>query len=47
MKNYIAMNRFKIALGRESDFEGIWKNRETFFGRCCWIPKIQPFERSS
>lgn len=30
MKNYIAMNRFKIALGRESDFEGIWKNRETF-----------------
>ena len=24
------MNRFKIALGRESDFEGIWKNRETF-----------------
>ena len=30
MKNYIAMNRFKIAIGRESDFEGIWKNRETF-----------------
>ena len=24
------MNRIKIALGRESDFEGIWKNRETF-----------------
>ena len=24
------MNRFKIAIGRESDFEGIWKNRETY-----------------
>ena len=23
------MNRFKIALGRENDFEKIWKNRET------------------
>ena len=23
------MNRFKIALGRESDFEDIWRNRET------------------
>ncbi|MEC7974123.1 MAG: antibiotic biosynthesis monooxygenase [Pseudomonadota bacterium] len=26
---YIAMNRFKIALGREQDFEGIWQKRET------------------
>lgn len=23
------MNRFKISLGREDDFEEIWKNRET------------------
>ena len=23
------MNRFKIAIGRESDFENIWENRET------------------
>ena len=23
------MNRFKIAIGRESDFEDIWENRET------------------
>ena len=23
------MNRFKIATGRESDFENIWKSRET------------------
>ena len=29
MKKFIAMNRFKIAIGRESDFEDIWKNRET------------------
>jgi len=29
MKKYIAMNRFKIFLGREDDFEEIWRNRET------------------
>ena len=29
MNKFIAMNRFKIAIGRESDFEAIWKNRET------------------
>ena len=26
---YIAMNRFRIALGRESEFEEIWRNRES------------------
>ena len=26
---YIAMNRFKIILGCEDDFEKIWKNRNT------------------
>mgnify|MGYP001396970931 CR=1 FL=1 len=26
---FIAMNRFKIFLNKESDFENIWKNRET------------------
>lgn len=26
---YIAMNRFRIARGREQDFIAIWKNRET------------------
>jgi len=26
---YIAMNRFKIALGREQEFIDIWKNRDT------------------
>jgi len=27
---YIAMNRFRITLGKEADFIAIWKNRETF-----------------
>ena len=27
---YIAMNRFKIMLGREKDFEAIWTDRKTF-----------------
>ena len=26
---YIAMNRFKIALGKEADFIEIWKNRDS------------------
>ena len=26
---FIAMNRFKIVLNKEQDFEDIWKNRET------------------
>ena len=29
MNTFIAMNRFKIAIGREGDFEDIWRNRET------------------
>ena len=27
---YIAMNRFKIARGREQEFIDIWKNRDTY-----------------
>ena len=27
---FLAMNRFKIALGKEQEFVDIWKNRETF-----------------
>ena len=27
---YIAMNRFKIILGSERDFEQIWRTRETY-----------------
>jgi len=26
---YLAMNRFKIVLGKEGDFETVWKSRET------------------
>ena len=26
---FIAMNRFRIVLGREQEFEEIWKNRDT------------------
>lgn len=26
---YIAMNRFKIALGHEDDFEDLWRNRDS------------------
>ena len=26
---YIAMNRFKIAPGREDEFEAVWKNRQS------------------
>ena len=26
---YIAMNRFKIVLGKEKEFEEVWKNRDT------------------
>ena len=33
------MNRFKIAIGRESDFEDIWKNRKTH------IDDVQGFQK--
>ena len=26
---FIAMNRFKIVLGKEQDFENVWRNRDT------------------
>ncbi|MBB4482964.1 hypothetical protein GGE46_005580 [Rhizobium etli] len=26
---YIAMNRFKVAAGSESDFETVWRNRDS------------------
>ena len=29
---YIAMNRFKVKIGSEHDFEQIWLNRETHLG---------------
>ena len=30
MSQFIAMNRFKIVPGKESEFEGIWKSRNTY-----------------
>lgn len=27
---YIAMNRFRVAVGRESDFETMWRNRDSY-----------------
>ena len=27
---FIAMNRFRIALGRESDFEDLWRRRDSY-----------------
>lgn len=27
---FIAMNRFKVAKGKEQDFEMVWKSRETY-----------------
>lgn len=26
---YIAMNRFRVTLGREADFEGVWRTRQS------------------
>ena len=34
------MNRFKIVLGREIDFELIWKNRDTFLAS---VPGFKEF----
>ncbi len=37
---FLAMNRFKIARGREQDFIDIWKNRETFLEQ---VPGFKSF----
>ncbi|MEE2997689.1 MAG: antibiotic biosynthesis monooxygenase [Pseudomonadota bacterium] len=37
---YIAMNRFKIALGRKNDFEQIWKGRNSHLEG---VPGFQKF----
>ena len=37
---YIAMNRFKIALGKENDFENVWRNRETHLDK---VPGFKKF----
>ncbi|BBA36344.1 antibiotic biosynthesis monooxygenase [Methylocaldum marinum] len=37
---FIAMNRFKIALGKEGDFVTIWRNRETHLNE---VPGFREF----
>ena len=37
---FLAMNRFKIARGREQDFIDIWKNRETYLKQ---VPGFKSF----
>ncbi|MAZ66077.1 MAG: antibiotic biosynthesis monooxygenase [Kangiellaceae bacterium] len=37
---YIAMNRFKIALGREQEFIDIWKTRDTYLNE---VPGFKSF----
>ena len=37
---YIAMNRFKIVLGKEKAFEDVWKNRETHLEK---VPGFKKF----
>lgn len=37
---FVAMNRFKIALGREEDFEELWRNRESHLAQ---VPGFQEF----
>ena len=37
---YIAMNRFKIVLGKENDFEKVWRNRETHLDK---VPGFKKF----
>ena len=37
---YIAMNRFQIVLGKEEDFEKIWRDRETHLDK---VPGFKSF----
>ena len=37
---YIAMNRFRIHAGRESDFEATWAERETYLDQ---VPGFEQF----
>jgi len=37
---YIAMNRFRIAPGRESDFEEVWRKRESYLDE---VPGFREF----
>ncbi|MFM8332417.1 MAG: antibiotic biosynthesis monooxygenase family protein [Candidatus Methylumidiphilus sp.] len=37
---FIAMNRFRIALGREDEFVEVWKNRESYLDE---VPGFKEF----
>ena len=37
---FVAMNRFKILIGKENDFEKVWKSRETHLDK---VPGFQNF----
>jgi len=37
---YIAMNRFRIHAGRESDFETVWRERDTYLDQ---VPGFREF----
>ena len=37
---FIAMNRFKIIIGKENEFENVWKSRETHLGK---VPGFKKF----
>ena len=37
---FIAMNRFKIVLGKEEEFENVWKGRDTFLAN---VPGFKNF----
>ncbi len=37
---YIAMNRFRVAIGREKDFEEIWSRRDSYLEE---VPGFQDF----
>ena len=37
---FIAMNRFRIALGRETDFENLWRKRESYLAS---VPGFREF----
>ncbi|MBT3145518.1 antibiotic biosynthesis monooxygenase family protein [Neptunomonas phycophila] len=38
---YIAMNRFRIALGKEQEFTDIWKNRDSHLSE---VPGFKSFQ---
>ena len=37
---FIAMNRFKIIVGKENEFENIWKSRETHLDKVAGFKKF-------